>query len=585
MDADVFKDIIVPVIGGLGIFMLGLEFMERGIQALSANKMKELMTKMAGSPAKGVLAGTVITGVIQSSTAMTVMTVGLVNAGILTLRGAIGVIMGANIGTTLGNGLIALPLGPIGLLFGGAFALLYVFGRSARVKNIALACMGFSLIFHGLNLMTGGLKPLREMPVFMDLISGLDSSTFIGVIGCAVIAALITAAIHSSSATIGIVRGLGVSGILEWQTAIAFAIGADLGTTITSWIASLNLSKNAKRTAYAHIGFNFIGVTVVLALFFPAIALLEFLMKLFVGDPGAPVVVDGQETFPLVPVAVVAFSIFFNIFNVVILFPFVNVFEKVLTRIGHSSDEDLEDYSVSTFLDGTVKKDISRALPAMQNEAKRLMTASAVFLGIARGDKDAPKSADEHLTAVDGLARQIRDYAAEALQGDVDREQMNEVADLIEEVDYTGSLNEGMHQVARRLARDEFSEAGRSLLDEGLGALSDAIEEMTGPLPADVAAAAGEDEVDASAEPDTAVASPVIGAAATFEALRWRVIDAADVPSNEKPAILALVGSMSRNSALAARIASLRETLDGALERPAQVVDAGAGADGGPQTA
>lgn len=95
MDADVFKDIIVPVIGGLGIFMLGLEFMERGIQALSANKMKELMTKMAGSPAKGVLAGTVITGVIQSSTAMTVMTVGLVNAGILTLRGAIGVIMGA----------------------------------------------------------------------------------------------------------------------------------------------------------------------------------------------------------------------------------------------------------------------------------------------------------------------------------------------------------------------------------------------------------------------------------------------------------------------------------------------------------
>lgn len=404
-------------------------------------------------------------------------------------------------------------------------------------------------------------------------------------IGCAVIAALITAAIHSSSATIGIVMGLGASGILEWQTAIAFAIGADLGTTITSWIASLNLSKNAKRTAYAHIGFNFIGVTVVLALFFPAIALLEFLMKLFVGDPGAPVVVDGQETFPLVPVAVGAFSIFFNIFNVVILFPFVNVFEKVLTRIGHSSDEDLEDYSVSTFLDGTVKKDISRALPAMQNEAKRLMTASAVFLGIARGDKDAPKSADDHLTAVDGLARQIRDYAAEALQGDVDREQMNEVADLIEEVDYTGSLNEGMHQVARRLARDEFSEAGRSLLDEGLGALSDAIEEMTGPLPADVAAAAGEDEVDASAEPDTAVASPVIGAAATFEALRWRVIDAADVPSNEKPAILALVGSMSRNSALAARIASLRETLDGALERPAQVVDAGAGADGGPQTA
>ena len=265
MYADIFKDIIVPVIGGLGIFLLGLEFMDNGIQNLSVNKMRQWLAKMAGNPAKGVVAGTVITGIIQSSTAMTVMTVGLVNAGVLSLRSSIGVIMGANIGTTLGNGLIALPLGPLGLLSGGIWATVYCFAKTDRWKNIALACMGFSLIFYGLNLMTGGLKPLRNMPAVMDLLSNLTTANIFGVITCALIAALITAMIHSSSATIGIVMGLGAAGVLEWQTAIAFAIGADLGTTITSWIASLNLSKNAKRTAYAHIGFNFIGVCVVLA--------------------------------------------------------------------------------------------------------------------------------------------------------------------------------------------------------------------------------------------------------------------------------------------------------------------------------
>ena len=144
---DIFTQVIVPVIGGLGIFMLGLEFMSNGIQSLAVTKMRDLLAKFAGTPIKGVLAGTVITGIIQSSTAMTVMTVGLVNAGVVGLRPAISVIMGANIGTTLGNGLIALPLGPLGLLLGGIFALVYIFAKTEKVKNIALACMGFALIF------------------------------------------------------------------------------------------------------------------------------------------------------------------------------------------------------------------------------------------------------------------------------------------------------------------------------------------------------------------------------------------------------------------------------------------------------
>ncbi len=387
MEVDYFREIIVPVIGGLGIFLLGLEFMSNGIQALAVNRMRELLAKFAGTPVKGVLAGTVITGVLQSSTAMTVMVVGLVNAGVVALRPAISVIMGANIGTTLGNGLIALPLGPLGLLFAGVSALFYVFSKSERTRNIALACMGFGLIFYGLNLMTGGLKPLRSMPEIMGLISGLRADSFFGLLGCVLIAACITALIHSSSATIGIVMGLGAAGILDWQTAVAFSLGADLGTTITSWLASLNLSKNAKRAAYAHISFNFLGVAVMLPLFFLSMQILQWAMQYFGGDPGAPVIVDGKETFPLVPVAIGIYSTAFNVFNTALLFPFVGVFERYLSRVGHTEAEEMEDYSTPKFLDRAFSGDLLKAVPAVQNETLRDLQAGAVFLDIARGQE------------------------------------------------------------------------------------------------------------------------------------------------------------------------------------------------------
>ncbi|MGO4956784.1 Na/Pi cotransporter family protein [Luteococcus sp. Sow4_B9] len=542
MEVDIFKEILVPVIGGLGIFLLGLEFMDSGIQALSVNKMREWLAKMAGTPVKGLAAGTIITGIIQSSTAMTVMTVGLVNAGVLSLRSAISVIMGANIGTTLGNGLIALPLGPIGLLFSGIFACVYVFARKEKTKNTALAAMGFSLIFYGLNLMTGGLKPLRNMPQVMSALEKLDSSNIIGVISCALIAALITAMIHSSSATIGIVMGMGASGVLPWQTAIAFAIGADLGTTITSWIASLNLSKNAKRTAYAHIAFNAIGVCVVLALFFPAIRVLRWGVGLFGIDPGAPVMVDGQETFPMVPVAVGAFSIAFNIFNVCILFPFVGTFERVLSKVG-ANEEGEEDYSNPRFLTQDSRGVYNQAVPAVQQEIQRQLAASALFLDIARGKEGAPKEIDEHAEAVDSLSREIRAYSAHLFTDDLSREQMDLVASLIEEVDFTSSLTEQLHQVARRAKREQFSPASQVFLEEALEKLDRRLEELGAPVESHVPAEAVNPE-------------------ASVEDLRWRVIDTASLPAGEKGALLAILGSIERSESLGARIKAERASVN-----------------------
>ena len=541
MEIDIFKDIVVPVIGGLGIFMLGLEFMSNGIQSLAVNKMRAVLGKVAGTPATGLVAGTLITGVIQSSTAMTVMVVGLVNAGVLGLRPAISVIMGANIGTTLTNTLIALPLGLYGLLVAGLAALVYVFSKKDYVRNIALAVMGFALIFYGLNMMTGGLKPLRNMPEIMAVISGLNADSYLGVIYCVVIAALITAMIHSSSATIGIVMGLGAAGVLEWQTALAFSLGADLGTTITSFIASLNLSKNAKRAAYAHISFNFIGVAVMLPLF----PLATQIVAWFIGDPSVPVIMDGKEVFPKVPLAVGIYSTAFNVFNTALLFPFIGVFERVLSRVGHTIADDVEDYTQPRFLDPRHGKDMAKVLPAIQRETGRYLEAVTQFLGIARGTPNMPDDAQEHYAATDVLSREIRRYTAAVFEPSMPYAKADLLASLIEEEDFTASLGETLYQIGRRVERQPFSAAGRDLVNATLDQVSDAMRAIV-----------HDGQKAAPVSPEAAGRLPAL------LALRERCLKlGAELPWVERGAILTLLGSAERAFYLIERIDAERKSV------------------------
>jgi phosphate:Na+ symporter len=474
MEIDIFRELLVPVIGGLGIFMLGLEFMSDGINNLAANRMRAWLAKLAGTPVKGLAAGTMITGVLQSSTAMTVMVVGLVNAGVVGLRPAISVIMGANIGTTLGNGLIAMPLGPIGLISAGLFALVYVFSKSEKTRNIALALIGFSLIFYGLNLLTGGLKPLRNLPEVMTAISSLQADSYGGLAICVLTAAGITAMIHSSSATIGIVMGLGAAGILDWQTAVAFSLGADLGTTVTSWLASLNLSKNAKRAAYAHISFNVIGVVVMFPLFFLAMDLLQWSMGVFGMDVTKSVMVDGKESFPMVPVAVGLYSIGFNIFNTALMFPFIGLFDRVLSRIG-ASRTDAEDYSVPRHLDRAALVNVNSGVAAVSKELTRYTQGAGLLLAAARREPDAVKNAAEHEQALDSLSQEIRGYTAQMFKNNLSPRQTNLLASLIEEEDFSASLTQTLSQIARRIERQVFSRNGQAIVTAVLDIVEPAV--------------------------------------------------------------------------------------------------------------
>ena len=274
--------------------------------------------------------------------------------------------------------------------------------------------------------------------------------------------------------------GLGAAGVLGWQTAVAFSLGADLGTTITSWIASLNLSKNAKRAAYAHIAFNIIGVAVMLPLFFPAMQLLTWAMGWFGGDPGVPVIRDGHETFPLVPVAVGVYSTAFNVFNTILLFPFVGVFERVLSQVGREATDAAEDYSVPRFLVPTSGRDLATGVPLVQQEMARYVEGAALFLVMARREKPLPGAARDHQNAIDILSRDIRRYTAAMFEPGMPHGQADLLASLIEEGDFTASLGESLHQVARRLERQPFSAAGRELVEATLTRIEQAIRPLLG---------------------------------------------------------------------------------------------------------
>jgi phosphate:Na+ symporter len=242
-------------------------------------------------------------------------------------------------------------------------------------------------------------------------------------------------------------------------------------------MASLNLSKNAKRAAYAHITFNIIGVLVMIPLFFPSLELLAFGMQAFGADPSVPVVRDGVETFPLVPVAVGTYSISFNIFNTLLLFPFVGIFERVLSRIGHEAADDAEDFSLPRFIDRR-STEPSTALPLLQREMERYVGAAGLFLSTVRREKAPPLDSNAHHAALDILSREIRRYTAALFRPDTPPREADMLASLIEEEDFTASLGETLFQVARRVEREPFSPTGRALVDATLAEIAGAMHKI-----------------------------------------------------------------------------------------------------------
>ena len=312
-----YLEIIFNVLGGLGIFLYGMDHMSSGMQKLAGRKLKKFLAVLTTNRCVAILVGIGITMLVQSSSVSTIMTIGFVNASLLTLKQALGVIFGANIGTTVTGWILALNVGKYGLPIVGAGAIAHMFLKSDKAKTRALTVMGLGMIFLGLELMSNGLKPVRTMPEFVRMFAMFSADTYFGVMKVAAIGALITAVVQSSSATLGITITLAAQGLIDYRTAVALVLGENVGTTITAILATLNANVNAKRAAYAHTIINVIGVIWVTALF-PFF--LQFLSMISNPDKNMTVAIATAHTT-------------FNVANVLLFTPFIGYLADFLCRV------------------------------------------------------------------------------------------------------------------------------------------------------------------------------------------------------------------------------------------------------------
>lgn len=294
---------LLGLLGGLGMFLFGMNLMSSGLEAAAGEKMKKLMEKLTDTTLKGVIVGTFITALIQSSSATTVMLVGFVNSGLMSLSQTVGIIMGANIGATLNGVLLAVGVGEMAPLIIFVGAALIMFSKKEKIKQYGNIIIGLGILFQGMNMMSGSMAGLRSSPAFIHLITTFENP----LIGVAV-GTVFTAIIQSSSATVGILESLALAGLVTLDNSIYVMFGATMGTCITAAIASIGTGVNAKRVAIIHLLFNAIGtvVFVLICMFFPFVPLV-------------------QHMFPSsASVQIANAHVIFKIVTTVLLFPFAN---------------------------------------------------------------------------------------------------------------------------------------------------------------------------------------------------------------------------------------------------------------------
>jgi len=317
------QTILFEFLGGLGIFLFGIKFMGDGLQKSAGDRLRDILDRFTSNPFLGVLAGIVVTVLIQSSSGTTVLTVGLVNAGFMTLRQAIGVIMGANIGTTVTAFIIGLDIGEYSLPIIAVGCFMLFFFKNQKVHAIGQAIFGFGALFFGLGLMSDGMAPLRTLDAFHELTVSMSDNPILGV----VIGTVFTLIVQSSSATIGILQGLFSEGAITLQAAIPVLMGDNIGTTITAILAAIGASVAAKRAAFTHVIFNVIGAIIFIIILIPFTKYVAFL----------------QAQLGLNPEMTLAFAHgSFNIANTIIQFPFIGALAWIVTKLIPGQDTLIE---------------------------------------------------------------------------------------------------------------------------------------------------------------------------------------------------------------------------------------------------
>ena len=395
---------LMGLLGGLALFLYGMQMMSSGLEAAAGNKMKQILEKLTANRFLGVLVGAVITAVIQSSSATTVMVVGFVNSGMMTLNQAVWIIMGANIGTTITGQLIALDIGAIAPLIAFAGVAMVVFTKKEKLQYIGSIFAGLGVLFIGMDMMSAAMKPLANSEEFVSLLTKFENP----VLG--ILAGLVfTAIIQSSSASVGILQALASSGVIRLSSAAFVLFGQNIGTCVTALLASIGTSRNAKRTTVIHISFNIIGT-----ILFTTLCLVT------------PLIVFVEGWTPDNPSAQIAnLHTTFNIVTTLVLLPVGNLLTKFATLIlrdKKDSEESLTEHRLvnithmkpdrlgasATNMDGT-KKELLRML---QMAKENVQDSFDVFAG--RDVEKFPKIEDKE-EYIDYLNKEISKYITTAM--------------------------------------------------------------------------------------------------------------------------------------------------------------------------
>lgn len=301
-------ELVLSLLGGLALFMYGMQMMSTNLEAVAGNRMKQILERLTANRFLGVLVGAGITALIQSSSATTVMTVGFVNSGLMTLKQAVWIIMGANVGTTITGQLIALDIGALAPLIAFVGVMLLIFVKNKKVQHVGGIVAGIGVLFIGMGMMSDAMVPLRESQTFINMVTRF-SNPLLGIL----VGAVFTAIIQSSSASVGILQALAMGGVINLHSAVFVLFGQNIGTCITALLASVGTSRNAKRTTMIHLMFNVIGTVlfVTLCILTP---FTDFVMGLTPDNPVAQIA--NVHTI-------------FNISTTLILLPFGSVLEKI----------------------------------------------------------------------------------------------------------------------------------------------------------------------------------------------------------------------------------------------------------------
>jgi phosphate:Na+ symporter len=314
-------------IGGLGIFIIGMKYLSDSLQSLSGGLIRKAISSVTSNRFLAVIVGLVVTCFVQSSSITTVMVVGLANAGLMQLTQAIGVILGANIGTTITGWILAVKVGKYGLFLIAIGVFPMLFSKNDRISAAAKVLVALGMIFFGLEIMSGAFKPLRSDEGFMNLMLTLDAQTLLSILGCVVIGCMMTMIIQSSSAMLGITIALALTGAIPLYTAVALVMGENIGTTITAQFAAIGGSIAARRAAMAHTVFNVLGVVIIISIFSTYVDMIERFV------PGLSSFVGADGSRPYIAAHIAMAHTFFNVTATLVMLPFLNPLAKLVTKI------------------------------------------------------------------------------------------------------------------------------------------------------------------------------------------------------------------------------------------------------------